>query len=77
MWLQWFDDCGDEVRAACNGMLEHLRSAGAEIVQVVIPELELLRVAHACTIGCEAYNGFGYGSVILSINLEFNVLGIL
>jgi len=49
----WFRDADDEVVAVCEVMLERLRQRGATLREVVIPDLEAARVAHAITICAE------------------------
>ena len=50
VYRDWFNHASPEVVAACNAMLKKLQSAGAELREIVIPELDELRVAHAITI---------------------------
>lgn len=49
----WFDDADQEVRETCHGALDKLQERGAELVEVAIPELKLLRTVHLVTIVCE------------------------
>jgi Asp-tRNA(Asn)/Glu-tRNA(Gln) amidotransferase A subunit family amidase len=49
----WFTDANAEVVAACERVLQELVRMGAELVDVVIPELLLVRVAHGLTIHAE------------------------
>ncbi len=53
VYWPWFRDADDEVGAVCEAMLEQLREQGARICEVVIPDLEAARVAHAVTICAE------------------------
>jgi Asp-tRNA(Asn)/Glu-tRNA(Gln) amidotransferase A subunit family amidase len=46
----WFEDAEPDIVSACDGALETLRGAGAEVVEVSIPELGLLRSVHLVTI---------------------------
>ncbi|KAK9835457.1 hypothetical protein WJX74_000487 [Apatococcus lobatus] len=50
---QWFRDADAPVVDACTSALHLLEKLGAEIVPVVVPELELVRVAHLATISTE------------------------
>lgn len=50
VYRPWFDDATPEVVQACREMLDHLEQAGATIVEVTVPDLELTRVAHTITI---------------------------
>jgi Asp-tRNA(Asn)/Glu-tRNA(Gln) amidotransferase A subunit family amidase len=49
----WFRDADDEVVAACETMLARLCEQGARVREIVIPDLEAARVAHAITICTE------------------------
>ena len=49
----WFEDADASVVSACRQMLEVLRDAGAELVEVEIPELGLIRLLHSLTIVTE------------------------
>ncbi len=49
----WFEDAEDAVVAACKQLLERFADAGAEVVEVEVPELALLRVVHMVTIVSE------------------------
>ncbi len=53
VFSQWFDDSREEVRQAARGLLDQLVAQGAEVVEVSIPELDALRVAHLVTITSE------------------------
>jgi Asp-tRNA(Asn)/Glu-tRNA(Gln) amidotransferase A subunit family amidase len=46
----WFNHAAVGVVKACSEMLESLRSAGAEVMNIAIPELDEMRIAHAMTI---------------------------
>nr|WP_226894951.1 amidase [Luteolibacter marinus] len=49
----WFRDASPEVSECCSRMLERFQEAGAEIVPVVIDDLEFIRVAHLVSIVSE------------------------
>lgn len=49
----WFQDAEAEIVVACEVMLDQLRDQGARIREIVIPDLEAARVAHAVTICSE------------------------
>lgn len=49
----WFRDADAEVVAICETMLGRLRERGARVREIVIPDLEAARVAHAITICTE------------------------
>jgi Asp-tRNA(Asn)/Glu-tRNA(Gln) amidotransferase A subunit family amidase len=46
----WFEHASPGVVHVCRDMVKHLRAAGAEICEIVIPNLNDMRVAHAVTI---------------------------
>ncbi|XP_073226624.1 fatty acid amide hydrolase-like isoform X2 [Cicer arietinum] len=51
---KWFDDCSDDVRICCSHALSKLQGCyGWKIVDVTIPEIEVMRLAHYLTIGSE------------------------
>ena len=53
VYRDWFEDAAEEVVTVAREAVERLRVAGAEIVEIDIPELENLRVAHMITIVTE------------------------
>lgn len=55
----WFEDADPEVVAACRQALEWLKDAGAEVIEVEIPELGLLRLVHSLTIVSEMLSAQG------------------
>ncbi|KAL2347171.1 hypothetical protein Fmac_001171 [Flemingia macrophylla] len=51
---KWFDDCSDDVRICCTKTLHKLRDHyNWKIIDVTIPEIEAMRLAHYTTIGSE------------------------
>ncbi|GAU25407.1 hypothetical protein TSUD_70590 [Trifolium subterraneum] len=53
---KWFDDCSDDVRICCSHALKKLQGRyGWKIVDVTIPEIEVMRLAHYSTIGAECH----------------------
>ena len=53
VYRPWFTHADAEVVHACEAMLDHFKDMGAELVEVVIPNLEANRVAHSMTIIAE------------------------
>jgi Asp-tRNA(Asn)/Glu-tRNA(Gln) amidotransferase A subunit family amidase len=53
IYTPWFEHATAEVVSACHAMLDKLIAQGARIVEVEIPDLEAIRVAHLITIGSE------------------------
>ncbi|XP_021652489.1 fatty acid amide hydrolase isoform X2 [Hevea brasiliensis] len=50
----WFNDCSDDIRACCSHALDQLyEKCGWKTVEVTIPEIEAMRLAHYVTIGTE------------------------
>ncbi|KAE7997541.1 hypothetical protein FH972_002167 [Carpinus fangiana] len=63
-YAEWFDDCSDEIRICCSKAIDKLQKHyGWKIVEVTIPEIEVMRLAHYSTIGSEC-------STSLSSHLE-------
>ncbi|PRQ49594.1 putative hydrolase [Rosa chinensis] len=61
---EWFNDCSDEIRECCTNALDRLhKQYGWKTVEVTIPEIEVMRLAHYLTIGSEC-------STSLSSHLE-------
>lgn len=57
---EWFDDCTDEIRSCCNDALYMLcKKYGWETVEVTVPEIEEMRLAHYVTIGSECTASLG------------------
>ena len=50
IYKDWFEHASPEIVTACQEMLSKFKSAGAEIVEINIPELDEMRIAHAITI---------------------------
>mmetsp|Transcript_11207 Transcript_11207/g.31546 ORF Transcript_11207/g.31546 Transcript_11207/m.31546 type:complete len:268 (-) Transcript_11207:70-873(-) len=50
---RWFDDCHPEVRARAREVLGFLEGLGAQVVPVEIPHLELMALAHGCSISMD------------------------
>ncbi len=46
----WFEDAEPAIVARCQAALEIMTEAGAELVEIDIPELEVMRLAHLITI---------------------------
>lgn len=53
IYRPWFEDADPGVVSQCKAALEQLVTAGAELVDITIPELEVMRVAHLITIVTE------------------------
>lgn len=52
--LQWCEDADPQVINAFYATLTCVEAAGGEVVNVVLPELEQLRVGHIVTISTES-----------------------
>ncbi|CAJ1974850.1 unnamed protein product [Sphenostylis stenocarpa] len=51
---KWFDDCSHDVRTCCTKTLHKLKdNYNWKIIDVTIPEIEAMRLAHYITIGSE------------------------
>ncbi|CAI9780508.1 unnamed protein product [Fraxinus pennsylvanica] len=54
---KWFDDCTDDIRDCCSHAIAKLSDKyGWKTVEVTIPEIEVMRLAHYLTIGSECSN---------------------
>ncbi|XP_052171009.1 fatty acid amide hydrolase-like [Diospyros lotus] len=54
---EWFNDCTDEIRICCSNALNQLdEHYGWKTLEVTIPEIEVMRLAHYLTIGSECSN---------------------
>jgi hypothetical protein len=52
--MQWFNDSADDIRACCDKALQTLHARyGWQTVEVTVPEIEEMRLAHYVTIGSE------------------------
>ncbi len=60
VYKPWFQHADPEVVAACESMLKRFTDMGAEIREIVIPDLELNRVAHTVTIVGEMVQAMSY-----------------
>ncbi|XP_060188025.1 fatty acid amide hydrolase-like isoform X2 [Lycium barbarum] len=51
---EWFNDCSDEIRVCCCQALTKLHDRyGWKTIEVTVPEIEVMRLAHYVTIGSE------------------------
>ncbi|XP_041002917.1 fatty acid amide hydrolase-like [Juglans microcarpa x Juglans regia] len=63
-YAEWFNDCSDDIRICCSQSLDKLKKHyGWKVVDVTIPEIESMRLAHYSTIASEC-------STSLSSHLE-------
>lgn len=61
---EWFNDCSEDIRVCCSNAMEQLcKNYNWKTVDVTIPEIEAMRLAHYMTIGSEC-------STSLSSHLE-------
>jgi len=60
VYWPWFRHADAEVVAACESMLKQFEARGAEICEVVIPNLEMNRIAHSITIISEMAQAVSY-----------------
>ncbi|XP_027075559.1 fatty acid amide hydrolase-like isoform X2 [Coffea arabica] len=51
---EWFNDCTDDIRVCCSNALAKLFDVyGWKTIEVTMPEIEVMRLAHYLTIGSE------------------------
>ncbi|XP_027078418.1 fatty acid amide hydrolase isoform X2 [Coffea arabica] len=51
---EWFNDCTDDIRVCCSKALDKLFDLyGWKTIEVTMPEIEVMRLAHYLTIGSE------------------------
>jgi len=60
VYKQWFQHADPEVVAACETMLNRFTDMGAEIREIIIPDLELNRIAQVVTILVEMSQAMSY-----------------
>ncbi|KAL2651032.1 hypothetical protein R1flu_019160 [Riccia fluitans] len=59
-YSEWFDDSDENVKHGCQRALDLLQQAyGNKIIEVTIPEIEEMRLAHFITMGSECYASLG------------------
>ena len=63
---QWFNDSDPHILSRCRAAVDEAVALGAELVEVAIPDLELMRVAHTVTIGSEMHHCMQVGRGIWS-----------
>ncbi|MEZ4471485.1 MAG: amidase [bacterium] len=59
IYRPWFEDASPAIVAACQAILDGLVARGATVVDVDLPDLDLLRTAHLVTIASEMLTGIG------------------
>ena len=50
IYREWFDHASPEIVKSCYSMLDRMQQMGARVVEIEIPELDEMRIAHAMTI---------------------------
>lgn len=50
IYREWFDHASAEIVESCYTMLDRMQQMGARVVEIEIPELDEMRIAHAMTI---------------------------
>ncbi|XP_057816510.1 fatty acid amide hydrolase isoform X2 [Cryptomeria japonica] len=59
-YTKWFNDCDDNIRSTCHHALDLLAgNYGCKILEVTLPEIEEMRLAHYVTIGSECNTSIG------------------
>lgn len=60
IYWPWFRHATEDIVETCEAMLAHFKHAGAKIIDITIPDLELSRVAHTVTIAGEMAQALGH-----------------
>jgi Asp-tRNA(Asn)/Glu-tRNA(Gln) amidotransferase A subunit family amidase len=60
IYWPWFRHATKDIVETCEAMLIHFEHAGAKIIDITIPDLELSRVAHLITIAGEMAQALGH-----------------
>jgi Asp-tRNA(Asn)/Glu-tRNA(Gln) amidotransferase A subunit family amidase len=55
LYTAWFEHADAEVVAVCRELLHGLQERGLKIIEIAIPELEEIRIAHFATIASEMF----------------------
>ena len=58
VYRPWFEDADDAVVSVCRGALDLLRAAGADVREIQIPDLHLVRPVHLVTVALEWATAF-------------------
>lgn len=58
IYPEWFADSDHRVRSRCNAAIEYLKSRGATLVEINIPHLQLMSMAHSNKIASEFAMGW-------------------
>jgi Asp-tRNA(Asn)/Glu-tRNA(Gln) amidotransferase A subunit family amidase len=53
VYRDWFEDADEAIVTACREQLARYRDAGAEVRELILPDLELVSLAHLVLIGVE------------------------
>ena len=71
IYKPFFEHATDDIVAKCYESLETLKEAGAEVVEIEIPNLEEIRIAHMVTIASEMRSSMG-----LQLDRDPSVFGL-
>ena len=55
---EWFADASPEIHARCTDALAYLTSRGATVVNITVPHLQIMSLAHAMVIASEFAQGW-------------------
>lgn len=58
VYRAWFEDADEAVASVCRGALDLLRDAGADVREIEIPDLHLVRPVHLVTVALEWATAF-------------------
>ncbi|XP_073018516.1 fatty acid amide hydrolase-like [Primulina eburnea] len=76
---KWFDDCSIDIKVCCyNAVTKLSEKYGWKIVDVTVPELEVMRLAHYVTIGSECSSSMSrYSNNINKAEMGWDVRFVL
>ncbi|XP_073298336.1 fatty acid amide hydrolase-like isoform X2 [Primulina huaijiensis] len=75
---KWFDDCSIDIKVCCyNAVTKLSEKYGWKIVDVTVPELEVMRLAHYVTIGSECSSSMSRYSQNLKAEMGWDVRFVL
>ncbi len=72
IWREWFDDSEPAVKAACYEAIGELQKKGATLVDIAIPNMNIIGLAHASKISVEFASKWDYQMHDMPDSMEAN-----